>query len=453
MLPGPTPAVLGRGPALGAGRLGLGRARPGSTWDPSQLGSPRISRDQLRLWTEGGSLRVENVGRCRLLVDGAAVTEVTVDPHDQVLLEDEALFIVVRRPWPVTAWSATPRPPRFPFGEADEDGLVGESPAMWALRSQLALLGPRAAHVLVRGESGTGKELVARGLHRRSTRASRALVARNAATLPATLVDAELFGNARNYPNPGMAERPGLVGEADGGSLFLDEFAELPVEAQAHLLRVLDQGEYHRLGEAKARVADLRLIAATNRPETAIKHDVLARMPLRVELPPLTARPEDVPLLLRHLLLGITRRDPALMAQLIGPTGLPRTTPGLIAGLCRWRWTTHVRELEQLLWRAIGEATDGLLDWPRGLDARPAAARPVTPLGPLVDPEEAERGDGDSGGVDPETLDPAHVQDVLDEHGGQQEPAWRALGLASRHVLTRLVKKHGLRVRGRRGPA
>lgn len=101
----------------------------------------------------------------------------------------------------------------------------------YAASSPCSGRGPRAAHVLVRGESGTGKELVARGLHRRSTRASRALVARNAATLPATLVDAELFGNARNYPNPGMAERPGLVGEADGGSLFLDEFAELPVEA------------------------------------------------------------------------------------------------------------------------------------------------------------------------------------------------------------------------------
>ena len=430
VLPEPAPAVLGRG--SGPNHLGLGRARPGTPWDPSPLQSPRISRDQLRIGLQGEALRVENLGRCRLLQHGVAVTDCLVQAGDTLLLEDEALFGVVRRPWPPAAPAQGLRLPRFPFGEADEDGIVGESPAAWGLRATLALLGPRPAHVLVRGESGTGKELVARGLHRRSPRAALPLIARNAATIPSTLVDAELFGNARNYPNPGMAERPGLIGEADGSSLFLDEFAELPIEAQAHLLRVLDQGEYHRLGEAKARRADLRLIAATNRPESAIKHDVLARMPLRVELPPLHARPEDVPLLLRHLLRRITTKDPALAAQLLGPDGEARTRPALIEGLCRWPWTTHVRELEQLLWRSIAEATDGLLDWPRGL--RPTVAAPLEP----------------ARAVDPEGLDPVEVQAVLDQFEGQQEPAWRALGLASRHVLARFVKKHGLRVRGRR---
>ena len=114
------------------------------------------------------------------------------------------------------------------------------------------------------GETGTGKELAARAVHRFSTRADRPLVARNAATMPAGLIDAELFGNARNYPNPGMAERPGLVGQADGGFLFLDEIGELPSELQAHLLRVLDAGgEYQRLGESRVRRSDFRLLAAT----------------------------------------------------------------------------------------------------------------------------------------------------------------------------------------------
>src|SRR6185295_18995653 len=113
--------------------------------------------------------------------------------------------------------------------------------------------------------------LVARALHSRSGMSK--LTSRNAATLPEALVEAELFGNLKNYPNPGMPERPGLIGAADGGCLFLDEFAELPQPAQAHLLRALDQGEYQRLGDATVRHARFRLIAATNRPESALRRD------------------------------------------------------------------------------------------------------------------------------------------------------------------------------------
>lgn len=97
-------------------------------------------------------------------------------------------------------------------------------------------------------------------------------MARNAATLPEGLLDAELFGNIKNYPNPGTPERAGLVGEADGSTLFLDEIGEISQVAQAHLLRVLDDGEYHRLGEAKARKSHLRLISATNRLESVEKN-------------------------------------------------------------------------------------------------------------------------------------------------------------------------------------
>src|SRR5262249_49824490 len=154
----------------------------------------------------------------------------------------------------------------------------------------------RAGHVLLVGPSGCGKELAAQAIHARSTRASRKLVSRNAATLPPGLIDAELFGNVANYPNAGMAERPGLIGEADGSTLFLDEIGELPETLQAHLLRVLDEGgEYQRLGDARRRKSDLRLVAATNRSIDELKPDLAARLPLRVALHGLDERPEDIP--------------------------------------------------------------------------------------------------------------------------------------------------------------
>src|SRR5262249_66785 len=162
------------------------------------------------------------------------------------------------------------------------------TPLAWALRDTVAFAARAEGHVLVRGESGSGKELCATAIHRLSTRGERALVARNAATFPAGLVDAELFGNAKNHPNPGTAEREGegLVGEGDGGTLFLDEIGELPAALQAHLLRVLDRnGEYQRLGESRVRRADLRVVAATNRGVAELKHDFAARFTLAVEIP------------------------------------------------------------------------------------------------------------------------------------------------------------------------
>src|SRR5262249_46773968 len=148
---------------------------------------------------------------------------------------------------------------------------------------ELGMIAPRSGHVIVFGTSGTGKELVAAALHGLSGR-SGAFVARNSVTLPEALVDAELFGNLKGYPNPGMPDRAGLVGAAHGGSLFLDEFGELPLSAQAHLLRVLDAGEYQRLGETGVRRADFRLLAATNRAESAFRQDVLARFDFRLKL-------------------------------------------------------------------------------------------------------------------------------------------------------------------------
>src|SRR6185295_7811651 len=123
-------------------------------------------------------------------------------------------------------------------------------------------------------------------------------------------------GNVKNYPNPGMQERPGLIGQAHGGTLFLDEVGELLPELSAHLLRVLDEGgEYQRLGEATPRRADVRLVGATNRETALLKHDFLARLAVRIDLPPFEARREDIPLLARHLLERAADKSPEIAAR------------------------------------------------------------------------------------------------------------------------------------------
>ena len=423
------------------------RQRPGELRPTGPLATPQLSREQLRLRAgDDGGLLVENIGRNALLVNGARVDRARLSPGDVVEVAAIAVMLCVVRPMSLAGppYGAAPWPP-FRFGAADSFGVVGESPAAWELRARVAFVAPRAAHVLIRGPSGAGKEAVAQATHALSARAKRPMISRNAATIPESLVDAELFGNARNYPNPGMADRPGLVGEADGGSLFLDEFGELPAAVQAHLLRVLDAGEYNRLGEARARRSDLRLIAATNRPDTVFKEDVLARFRVRVDVPGLDGRLEDVPLIARHLLVRICADDPALAARWFpgGDLGAaPRLSPALVTALVRRAYTTNVRELEMLLWRAMADSPGDVLGpWVEG-DAPPAAPSLSGDSAPPAAPPGAPPAAGELG--------PEAIQAALDANNGRIEDTWRALGLSSRHVLARLIKRYGLIIR--RGP-
>ena len=336
--------VLGRGkarPEDGVQRAELGRQRPGTFEATGPIESLRVSRVQLRLSPRGERLAVESVGSCALLVNGARVDRTEVSAGDTIELERELLFVVTRRARAMPALRAYPAGASFAFGEADPFGFVGESPAMWQLRERLAFAAKSGAPTLLHGESGTGKELAARALHALSARAARPFVSRNAATLPEGLVDAELFGNVKNYPNPGMNERAGLLGEAEGGTLFVDEIGEISTNLQAHLLRVLDRdGEYQRLGDARARRADVRFVAATNRDLEELKHDLAARFTARVELPSLADRREDVPLLARHTLRG---------------AGAPALDVTLVERLVRHRYRHHARELDRILWQALAD--------------------------------------------------------------------------------------------------
>jgi two-component system nitrogen regulation response regulator GlnG/two-component system response regulator HydG len=419
--PSGPPIWFGRGPSLPNEPLKapLGQQRPGH-WLPSQpLGLPSLSRYQLLVETTGETLRLRNEGRCPLLVNDREGSEAEVAVGDLVQLGKQLLFICARRALGHVP-AGTPAMD-FAFGGPDRHGIVGESQAIWELRAQIAALAAREGHVLITGQSGSGKELVAQALHASSARAGRPLVARNAATLPESLIDAELFGNARNYPNPGMPERSGLIGEAHRSTLFLDELAELPQEAQAHLLRVLDKGEYQRLGESQARLSDFRLIAATNRPTSAFKHDLLARLAFRIAVPDLEARRDDIPLLVRHILQ--TTNVPA------GATEEPAVPLKVMRGLLRYPFTAGMRELRLLLWRALSGGGD-----PAALSvpATPGEAAPAPrPSNSMPSVEEVQR--------------------CLDENNGVLEQTWRALGLKNRFVLLRLVKRYDLEVRRRPG--
>jgi two-component system nitrogen regulation response regulator GlnG/two-component system response regulator HydG len=399
------------------------------------LCSPGISRVQWLVRRAGQGLEIENVGRAALIHNGRTATRVTAAIGDVVEITGELALLVVARPaWlPSIALPAalTPR-----FGAPDALGIVGESFAAWELRRQLAFAARRDDHVLLVGPSGSGKELAAGALHQLSRRAVRPMVARSAATFPDSLIDAELFGNARDYPNPGMAERPGLLGAADGSTLFLDEIGELPHALQAHLLRVLDAGEYQRLGEARSRRSSARLIAATNRAPHELKHDLLARLRLRIVLPGLDQRREDIPLIARHLLRTMAAGDPELARFFHNgdPSGEPRWTARFVTALVTARLTGNVRELTVMLCRAMMDAGDTVLDVIP--DPVPDAALDgVAAATPALRP------------VEPRTLDANHVRAALHACDGVQERAWRALGLRSRYQLIRLMRKLGITAR------
>jgi DNA-binding NtrC family response regulator len=285
-----------------------------------------------------------------------------------------------------------------------------------------------------------------------SAAAPRRLIARNAATIPEGIADAELFGNAKNYPNAGMPQRKGLVGEADQSTLFLDEFAELSAGVQARLLRVLDDGEYQSLGDAHARRAAFRLVAASNRPQSALKPDLLARFRFRIELPDLNARREDIPLLVRHLLVSHAPSRAARQA-VASASGSEQDLDAqiwceLIGESLRRPYATNVRELAAWLTEATSTSPGQgpILGLPRPEPAAaPASASAATLPPQAATPTPASYDDlSDSG--EPHS---AAIQAMLDRHNGVLETTWRALGLKNRHVLARLIAKHGLQIRKR----
>jgi transcriptional regulator with GAF, ATPase, and Fis domain len=247
---------------------------------------------------------------------------------------------------------------------------VGRSPTLALLLEQVRQVAPTDAPVLVLGETGTGKELVARAVHDRSPRRARPLVTVNCAALPATLIESELFGYEKGAFTGAATRTPGRFEVADGGTLLLDEIGELPLELQAKLLRVLQSGEFERLGSSKTLRVDVRLVAASNRDlarevrEGRFRADLFYRLSVfPLSLPPLRERAEDIPLLVWHF---IARKQQRLGRH------IERVPERLMRAYRAYAWPGNVRELESVIERALILSTGPTL----ASDPMFAAARP-----------------------------------------------------------------------------
>jgi transcriptional regulator with GAF, ATPase, and Fis domain len=253
--------------------------------------------------------------------------------------------------------------------------LVGQSAALRQIVSQIDLVAPTDASVLILGATGTGKELVAHEIHRRSQRRDKPLVRVNCASIPKDLYESEFFGHVKGAFTGAVKDRAGRFEMAEGGTLFLDEIGEVPLELQTRLLRVLQEKRYERVGEDRTRQADVRIIAASNRDLKAdvdagrFREDLYYRLNVfPMHIATLKERKEDIPLLAKHF-IELSVRDLRCSK--------PRLTRAGIVGLQSYDWPGNIRELRNVIERAVILARGGPLEFKLPLtEVPPAAARP-----------------------------------------------------------------------------
>jgi DNA-binding NtrC family response regulator len=301
--------------------------------------------------------------------------------------------------------------------------LIAESQAMQPVLTAIEQVAPTAANVLITGESGTGKGLIARVLHERSTRSNRSLVVVNIGALAESVFESEMFGHVKGAFTDAASDRIGRFEMADGGTLFLDEIANIPTAQQARLLRVLEDGEFERLGSSRTQHSDLRVIAATNADIEAdveagrFRRDLLYRLnTIHIHLPPLRERGADRLTLARHFLdrhAKTHRRDIEGFAE------------SAVMAMQRYSWPGNVRELDHVIERAV------LMSRSQWIEAADLRLEPGAVAG-------AGRG--------PVTLEDAErelISAALRRHDGNVLAAAKELDL-TRSSMYRRMEKHGL---------
>lgn len=313
---------------------------------------------------------------------------------------------------------------RVPLSKRTRFGaLVGESTAMRRLFALLERVAPTDVTVLIEGETGTGKELAAKAIHEKGPRADRPFIVVDCSAVSPTLIEAELFGHAKGSFTSADRERPGAFETADGGTIFLDEIGELPLELQPKLLRVLQEREVRRVGEQRLRRIDVRVVAATNRDladevgRGRFREDLYYRLAVfRVRMPALRERADDIPILVRHFLRD--RPDVNISEE-------------TLRKLRSSSWPGNVRELHNAVERAIllsFEEMESQSISMNGSELNVDASRPFKEVkGELID-----------------TFELKYLSSLMENAEGNVSRAARQAGIDRKH-LERLLKKHGLR--------
>ena len=331
-----------------------------------------------------------------------------------------------------------------PAEETRFEGMVGRSVAMRETFAVLDRVGRTELTVMVTGETGTGKELVSRAIHQRSPRRSGPFVVFDCGAVARNLIESELFGHERGAFTGAVASRAGVFEQAHGGTIFLDELGELPLELQPALLRVLEQREVRRVGDRRVRSVDVRVVAATNRDlqqlvkEGRFREDLYYRLAVvEVHLPPLRDRPEDFALLVEHLLDTTTFEH-----------SVRGIAPDVEQLFRAYHWPGNVRELRNTLLRAIPFCEGDLIDMQAlpeavlegGAAETEAESAPVDAL-PLPEASLSLREAKDRL---IEAFERRYLEDLLERCDGNLSKAARDAGV-DRKTIARMLKRHGIR--------
>ena len=390
-------------------QLGRRRMRIGSGDDVDVIvKDPHVSRTHCELEPTVAGVVLRDLGSTNgTFVGGAQIREVVLVPGAVAMLGGSTRLFV-EADVPVKA--------RIRFGSA-----ISASPSMASVFEMVGKLAASDVTILLTGETGSGKDVLARAVHEESPRSDGPMVVFDCGAVTASLIESELFGHEKGAFTGAVAERAGAFERAHGGTLFLDEIGEMPLDLQPRLLRALEQRQVRRVGGARELDVDVRVIAATNRDLAAevaagrFRQDLFYRVTAAVvEVPPLRARPEDLPILVEHIL-----------------EGRATVTPAAMAALAAYDWPGNVRELRNVITTAVAMLDGDVLDvrhlmFPSGT---PRKERELDEL-PLA-------------GRSLEAIERAAIKQTLEREGGNKTRAAKALGIAPSTLYEKL-KKYGL---------